>query len=269
MSEATKVCGICGMNCAGKPRIKDPSGQYYCKSCHDEARAKQRMMDEKATAPTRAADPDELIGFADDDGLSAAGGGGGGDAIDALSDLLPPPNVPKVSGDVCPGCGQPIAPGSVVCINCGHNFQSGGQAATTIAKPEKKKRAGGGMNVSMSPGLVFLLMAGIPVLLGAIGLAVNPGLIAIAFIVATVIGGVVGLWTLVAAFIDSVLQGILVWFVPFYGLFWVFGRNENPYLKAAFGACLIAIFTTMVLMFAASGADFFDQLSEMSNTPDR
>lgn len=30
-----KLCVVCGADCAGKPRVKDPSGRYYCKACYD------------------------------------------------------------------------------------------------------------------------------------------------------------------------------------------------------------------------------------------
>ncbi len=30
-----KICVICGEDCSGRPRIKDPRGRYYCRSCHE------------------------------------------------------------------------------------------------------------------------------------------------------------------------------------------------------------------------------------------
>ncbi len=32
-----KICVICGEDCSGRPRIKDPKGRYYCRKCHESA----------------------------------------------------------------------------------------------------------------------------------------------------------------------------------------------------------------------------------------
>ena len=62
-----KICVICGEDCSGRPRIKDPKGHYYCKSCHEKANQRlegHRAADESA----RAAPPDEAepLGLLDD-----------------------------------------------------------------------------------------------------------------------------------------------------------------------------------------------------------
>jgi hypothetical protein len=31
----SKTCVVCGADCDGKPRVKDPKGRYYCKACHE------------------------------------------------------------------------------------------------------------------------------------------------------------------------------------------------------------------------------------------
>lgn len=45
-----KICGICGEDCAGQPRIKDPKGRYYHKACYE------RVMAERAAAASAPAD---------------------------------------------------------------------------------------------------------------------------------------------------------------------------------------------------------------------
>ncbi|MCI0364899.1 MAG: hypothetical protein L0219_13560 [Phycisphaerales bacterium] len=48
-----KICGLCGADCSDRPRIKDKNGKYFCKTCHDEARARSRRTNEsRAEAPT-------------------------------------------------------------------------------------------------------------------------------------------------------------------------------------------------------------------------
>ncbi|TVQ57097.1 MAG: hypothetical protein EA377_01195, partial [Phycisphaerales bacterium] len=41
---AGKICVVCNANCAGRPRVKDPKGRYYCRACYDELQ--QKVIDE-------------------------------------------------------------------------------------------------------------------------------------------------------------------------------------------------------------------------------
>ena len=41
MGEPSKPCGICGQDCAGRPRIKDPKGRYFHEHCYEQARETQ------------------------------------------------------------------------------------------------------------------------------------------------------------------------------------------------------------------------------------
>ncbi len=63
----TKICVICGEDCSGRPRIKDPRGHYYCKACYEQAR--HRLQGQQAAdAPftTAAADEAEPLGLLDE-----------------------------------------------------------------------------------------------------------------------------------------------------------------------------------------------------------
>ena len=56
MSQSTseKICVLCGEDCSTKPRIKDSHGNYYCKTCHQDAEqriAKRKRPVEIETAP--------------------------------------------------------------------------------------------------------------------------------------------------------------------------------------------------------------------------
>ncbi len=46
-TSASKVCVLCGEDCSNKPRIKDSHGNYYCKSCHQEAEHRKAKRDAK------------------------------------------------------------------------------------------------------------------------------------------------------------------------------------------------------------------------------
>lgn len=96
-----KHCRICGADCAGKPRIKDPQGRYYCKGCYDTAQASETQSE--------PVDPDII-------------------PLDAPM-LEAPAIVP------CPSCGNGLPPGTVVCLGCGYNGATGQQAHTVALEP--------------------------------------------------------------------------------------------------------------------------------------
>ncbi len=50
-----KICVICGEDCSGRPRTKDPRGHYYCLPCYEQAK---RKFDQKH-AETADAKPDD------------------------------------------------------------------------------------------------------------------------------------------------------------------------------------------------------------------
>ena len=41
--ESEKICAICGRDCSGQPRIKDPKGRYFHKSCYEQALEERKM----------------------------------------------------------------------------------------------------------------------------------------------------------------------------------------------------------------------------------
>ena len=97
-----KICGLCGEDCSGRPRIKDPKGHYYCMTCYEEALERR-----KATAPT-SPPPDPVRETSD--------------SPDDLSGVL---SAPPVSQEPCPGCGGPLAGDAVLCTNCGYDRRTG------------------------------------------------------------------------------------------------------------------------------------------------
>ena len=39
-----KICGLCGQDCANRPRTKDKRGRYFCSACYDRAIARKRQQ---------------------------------------------------------------------------------------------------------------------------------------------------------------------------------------------------------------------------------
>ena len=51
-SQPSKVCVVCGADCAGRPRVKDPRGRYFCKPCYETAVQNKKHAKEAAAAPS-------------------------------------------------------------------------------------------------------------------------------------------------------------------------------------------------------------------------
>lgn len=140
MAEASanaKVCVICGEDCSGRARTRDPRGRYACNDCLLKQRlarggevvlpplpsvrpAEAHASELSGGGPVQPAD-DEVISLADDD-----------------SPPSPPPSMP------CPCCLRPMAADVVVCVGCGFNRATGERVETeTGGKPRKGKSGGG------------------------------------------------------------------------------------------------------------------------------
>lgn len=93
-----KICLICKQDCAGKPRVRDNEGRYYCKSCL--ANKKQEQERNGAIAIEKTEMP---------------------------------------AMKTCSVCIRPMAPGTVVCMNCGHDTRKGIQTSSLVQKTRTKK----------------------------------------------------------------------------------------------------------------------------------
>lgn len=101
---------ICGQDCSNRPRIKDPKGRYYCKSCHEQASRRQQVAD--AAPPP---DESELHPY-------------------VLAGLDEPPSSPAEPAGVavtCPACGRSLPEGTHVCVTCGINIDTGRSIVTS------------------------------------------------------------------------------------------------------------------------------------------
>lgn len=225
-----KICVLCGESCAGQPRIKDSRGRYYHKHCHERAvrqqRQRERRHERSATEAFVAAEPPPVLG-GDDDVMSML-----------LDDSLPAVPPTMAGASTCPSCGEALAAGAVLCVHCGFNVQSGGALHTSVKK-ERSLPSGRAASMLMTPlaiGLGALAVFGL-LFFGATQSETGAMLFVGAY---GVYGLIVGIWAIIAGFMDGILAGILTLCLPFYVLYTVYGLNENGYLKWLYGTYLLA-----------------------------
>jgi hypothetical protein len=113
-----KVCVLCREDCSYKSRVRDSHGNYYCKTCHEEAekQAEHRTEDQAANRAQVASNPrgDELLDLADAEhdsrgmGLSLDDSEDDGLNLETSAESNPPPPKPpaqttgtdEMSGDL-------------------------------------------------------------------------------------------------------------------------------------------------------------------------
>lgn len=141
---AKKICFVCGEDCAGKPRLKDPEGRYCCKGCEGKAAgaSKPQVVVKSAHVPRSAAagiaagaastsaatptSPSGSMGF-DEDPIDF---GSMTEAPAVVSNFVP-----------CPGCNAPTAKGSAICMSCGCNLITGKKAKVKVSKERESNGA--------------------------------------------------------------------------------------------------------------------------------
>lgn len=185
-AQPTKICTLCGEDCSAKPRVKDASGSYACRSCHELALAAgQPGQDSAKTAPPPAPAPAPT---ARDRAVSAPAKaasakpapapapaapitsvqGAGFDELDAIPPEgffdEPSPASAPTPARACPGCGAMAADGARICVGCGHDFTTNAKLRTRLAR-DKTPRAAvrrSAANINYEPA------SGVPRLLAAI-----------------------------------------------------------------------------------------------------
>ena len=244
--EGQKLCTVCGQNLSGKPRVKDAQGRY---ACAGECQQKLAAAAPATPAPKPTSAPAVAPALQND----------------LMSQLINAS--PMMNAQNCAQCGAPMAAGSVVCVRCGHNTQTGKSLRTAVVKVKqsplptaaKGGRSGGGGGgglgdsggASLGVGLLLLAMGATP-FLGPI-----PTFIAIAvMLVACWTGLIIGI---VSAFKreETVwgVVGILSFVVPFVGLvflLYLVRPSTNPWAKNLVGGSLIGLIVMNVLILTGT-----------------
>ena len=182
MPGVQKVCVICKEDCSARPRVRDERGRYACRAClkaNSEAKSKAKQPAAAPAAVSVAASGnDDLL----DQGFDDAGGGF---SLESAYSGHEAPAAP--TGAPCPACSAPVAEGSVVCLACGTNVQSGKKMATKV-----RKEPGVGMKAA-----------------GAVGTAVATPVL---WTVGGLVGGLLGaaLWAVIRGYLNFEL-GIVAW----------------------------------------------------------
>lgn len=175
----------------------------------------------------------------------------------------------------CPECRASMPDEAIICIDCGYNEKTGKKMETyrpvtaedrakeadvlatpaTMPRRSGKKSSAGGVeseyklpiiSFAVSLGL-YLLAAGLMLVDPAFGAMAMLAALAVSFLLA--LAG--GFWLIGIAFGDSVVQGLLCWFVPFYGLFYVATHWEETKVAFLFGAAASLALTIGPLIVAA------------------
>lgn len=228
-----KLCTVCGIDCSGIPRIKDQQGRYICKECFD--KAKQTRQTQKN--PTPAPAPTKAAAAAPDLNDNTFLLNLGSKESTGIQGTKP-----------CPECGRAMPANAVICIGCGYNTSTGKRHTVKVIKTkqkaEKEQRSSGGSSIPAPlVGLIVLLIYG-----GAVGAAFsNQDLLLPAAAVCGLMTLGIGIWGAVVAFQEGVGTGLLYLFLPFYGVYFIYSKNENETLKWAWGISAIATIAMRVL----------------------
>ncbi len=234
----TKVCRFCQTDVSGKPRIKDKKGRYACQPCFEKLKARQEQaqrIPEPKSNPYSAFAPD-----IDTDAISLDAGGGVAEAR-----TMP-----------CPSCKAVMGANDVFCVNCGTNVQTGGKLGTVKVKKAKARKvklerpsSNDGGTVSAVFSIVFAIALAVGMLSGNRA-GVPPIVLNLSLLLFIAYAGAIGISTLVAAFRqDGLVRMLLVWFVPFYGIYWLYARAESSLLKLNFTLVLLLYIPYLMTMF--------------------
>lgn len=179
---ATKVCVRCGVDVAGRARVKDASGRYLCRACFEAAEARRAARLE-ATGSIQN-EPVRIAGIHGPDGN--AGGGlsslsaAGAEDNALIFELEPTPGAVGPQGGPCPTCGHFLASGVRVCVGCGYDRATGQNLGTSIGvekvRSTRAERRDSHLEaVSREAGRRAYVTAGSVLLFGVVGTLVAIG----------------------------------------------------------------------------------------------
>lgn len=141
-----KVCVHCGVNCEGRPRVKDAEGRYACKACFDRlAAAGPSTHAASAPAVKVVANAKAPVAVGSSRVVSGASVAQIDDDAMDLSSLVSAEkqaseNVHYAEMQRCPHCGALAPAGARICSGCGFDNQTGTVAAKTkvFKQPSEK-----------------------------------------------------------------------------------------------------------------------------------
>jgi predicted nucleic acid-binding Zn ribbon protein len=279
----SKVCVVCGMNVADKPRVKDAAGRYMCKPCAEKQTAARPSTGavgkpgggaSPRPSPKPASGPIPLAGEGGGSGGAAGGGGGGGGGFDPVMAALVASSEQANSAN-CPNCKGWVKPGQRICTSCGFNLEEGKQVRTRIQreKAPKESRSGGsgksrwhvgerGESAPMVVGIgMFLLNA------AALGVAsADPQ----KYLALTLFNSICGLVLFVAVLIQAYQSGLGMFLmlllsqcIPIVGvvvyIYFLLTKCESATVKWAGLGAIFGSIVGVVILFA-NDPDFLDEM---------
>ncbi|CAG0970577.1 hypothetical protein PHYC_01223 [Phycisphaerales bacterium] len=148
-SAGQKTCTVCGLDVAGKPRVKDAQGRYMCQDCFNKARAARGAQN----APKIAAQAAKPLSPPPDESDNSF-----------LLDIGKKGSVSERGVAPCPECGRALEEGTVVCVGCGYNSKTGKRLQVKVLKPEVDKSSGAkvtspGSSLASNPHVIGVAVA--------------------------------------------------------------------------------------------------------------
>ncbi len=242
-----KICRVCGEDCAAKPRTKDPQGRYVCGPCVQRIKAKRAREREQRAAADDAA---PAIGLEDAGEIDTA-------AI--RESMLSRPRL-----EPCPSCGKPLEQTAVLCINCGHNRQTGRTEKSQVEKVKAAK----GERTSQQPGGGGALLAAMPFVvsggyllvlggLGAMGLATRNEELMLSFALGAIFLNIgIKLWAVLDAGRQSgTVTGLVVFIVPLAELYWSLFVTRSMTLRLTYLAHIVVVALAIVTLIQLDSAE--------------
>jgi hypothetical protein len=244
---AEKICGLCGADCSNKPRTKDKTGKYFCKECYAQAVARKREALTQQRTAVRRTPAAALV--QSNDGAPVDGDFG------LLNELLEQQSQPASSmptARMCTHCHAPMAADAVVCVACGFNSQSGKSMSVKVKRAPRESSLG-----AWHGPLIFGAMASL-ILVGLFVAGQNDGTALGMFALFWLLASCAYLFWVVRAAgkHGGTILALMVFFIPFYYLYFVFAKYPGRYLKVATGCQLIML----ALFFASMPA--FERLDQ-------
>lgn len=234
-----KICVICGEDCSGRPRTKDPRGRYYCNTCYEAARAGTHST----AATSGAADPPgDVFGLENDDDM----------AFDMLDEIAPG-GAAAAQAAPCPECGSAIPVDGVICTTCGYNTQTGQSLQVKTTHPGAQfaefmsdaKRYVNPTTVGLGAIAIYVLL-----LLLYLGLGDNPAILVAFSLWDFVFRMTAIIVILFVAFQTSIAQGLLTLCVPCYVLYFIVAVTDSQWARWLFVAGFLGVLIGLPMLIA-------------------